>query len=199
MKKKITSRQLQAQKTKDRIYSTALRLMKTKGFDNVTIEDIISEAQVSVGTFYNYFSSKNAIIEELYKNSSDWITNHYQTKLTEESAIDQILEHFSFYCEFQKLQGIDIVKIKYFQNVHVDPPKDRFPLSIVDDIIRSGQFKNEIITDVSAEYITNYLFIVVRGILLDWCRHNGNYDLTEFTNQFLRKLLPVFMQQKQTL
>lgn len=47
---------------------TALELFNEKGFLETSIQDIIKEANISKGTFYNYFSSKNecliAILEQ---------------------------------------------------------------------------------------------------------------------------------------
>lgn len=60
-------------KRKRQIILAARKLFINKGFSNTSIMDIISEANVSKGTFYNHFSSKNAcliaILEETREES----------------------------------------------------------------------------------------------------------------------------------
>ncbi len=62
----ITSRDLQAQATRERIVTVAVRLIAAEGFDNVTIDDITKEAGIAKGLFYHYFKSKSDIIIETY-------------------------------------------------------------------------------------------------------------------------------------
>nr|WP_307906030.1 TetR/AcrR family transcriptional regulator [Clostridium botulinum] len=67
-----TKRQIQAMNTKKKLYDISTELMKTKGYDNVTIQEICKKAGVSVGSFYHYFESKNDIFIELYKIADDF-------------------------------------------------------------------------------------------------------------------------------
>src|SRR5690625_3826865 len=41
---------------------TAKKLFSTKGFNESSVQDIITECNISKGTFYNYFSSKNEFL-----------------------------------------------------------------------------------------------------------------------------------------
>ena len=46
----------------ERILAAATDLFRTMGYDAVRIEDIAEEAEVSVGTFYNYFQTKGDVL-----------------------------------------------------------------------------------------------------------------------------------------
>ena len=51
--------------TRNLILSTALELFAEQGYKGTTITDIAKKAKVSKGLLYNYFSSKQALIEKV--------------------------------------------------------------------------------------------------------------------------------------
>lgn len=55
---------------RDRLYTTALRLIASRGYEATTLRDIASEAGVSVGLLYRYFPSKHAVVITLYDELS---------------------------------------------------------------------------------------------------------------------------------
>ncbi|TPG89190.1 TetR/AcrR family transcriptional regulator [Brevibacillus laterosporus] len=58
-------RDVRKQELKEHIFLQALKLFKEKGFDNVTVEEITKACGIAKGTFYNYFSKKEAILLHL--------------------------------------------------------------------------------------------------------------------------------------
>lgn len=58
-------------KKMEQILETALLLFSKKGFFSTTIPDIAKSMGMSVGNFYNYYESKEALAQELIRYSSD--------------------------------------------------------------------------------------------------------------------------------
>ncbi|GGA26592.1 TetR/AcrR family transcriptional regulator [Psychrobacillus lasiicapitis] len=54
---------------KQNVLVAAQKLFIEKGFRSTTVNDIIEEANISKGTFYNYFSSKNECIIAILENA----------------------------------------------------------------------------------------------------------------------------------
>ena len=51
--------------TRDGLIQTALHLFHERGYNAASVQDIVSEAGVPKGTFYNYFDSKEALAIEV--------------------------------------------------------------------------------------------------------------------------------------
>src|SRR5574341_1811012 len=45
------------------ILDSALRLIYTRGYERMTIQDILNDVGISSGAFYHYFDSKPAVLE----------------------------------------------------------------------------------------------------------------------------------------
>ncbi len=65
MAEKISLMDKKKQKRRKRIIQAATTLFQTKGYADTTIGDIADQAEVGVGTIYNYFTSKNEILLNL--------------------------------------------------------------------------------------------------------------------------------------
>ncbi len=50
---------------RNEILDVALRLVYSKGYDKMTIQDILDQLQISKGAFYHYFDSKAEVLEAL--------------------------------------------------------------------------------------------------------------------------------------
>ncbi len=56
-----------AERTRRKVYDTAMRLFRERGFDETTMRDISREAGLALGTAYYHFPSKEAIIASYYE------------------------------------------------------------------------------------------------------------------------------------
>lgn len=58
-------------KKRDAVLETALQLFTEKGYENVSVDDIISATNTSKGTFYHYFKGKDEILGEASRRQTD--------------------------------------------------------------------------------------------------------------------------------
>src|SRR3977135_4304437 len=49
----------------------AQRLVQTKGYDAMSIQDVLNELEASKGAFYHYFDSKQALLEAVVERFAD--------------------------------------------------------------------------------------------------------------------------------
>src|ERR687896_424554 len=84
----------------------AQRLMHTKGYERLTIQDVLDELQTSKGAFYHYFGSKQELLEGLV----DRVSREAEALLTaiaedpHLSALDKLQRFFADLARFRTAQ-----------------------------------------------------------------------------------------------
>ena len=53
--------------TKLKLFTTAVTLFSQRGYTNVSMRDIATEIGIKAASLYNHFSSKNDILEHIYR------------------------------------------------------------------------------------------------------------------------------------
>lgn len=57
-------RERKKQRQREAIIEAAVGLFRERGFDQTRVQDILERAEISLGTFYNYFPGKHAVLDE---------------------------------------------------------------------------------------------------------------------------------------
>lgn len=176
--KKLTDRDKQAIATKNRIYQCGVRLMNQHGFSNITVEQIAKKAKVSVGTFYHYFQSKFDLLSEVYRLGDEYFAGRVPALLREfTSCAERVGAYFDLYAQLSLEDGIEMVRSLYVPTNRMFLTHGRAMQDLLTDILHQGQQCGEISADLSAQTITEELFLVARGVIFDWCLHDGKSDI----------------------
>lgn len=182
----LTPRKIKALETKKTIYESAVSLFGEKGYNTVSVDDITAKAGTSKGTFYLYFKNKEDVILEKFKAIDSHYLNAYNSLDKNQTVSDKILnfvreQHTYALEEF----GLELLKVVYYsqlvqnqENIFLADEK-RVLYRIVENLILEGQQKKEFRTDVLAKDLTKMITRWMRGLLYDWCIHDGKYDLVE--------------------
>ncbi|MGD7050787.1 TetR/AcrR family transcriptional regulator [Rossellomorea marisflavi] len=76
---------------KEIIIKVAKHLFRTKGYHDTSIQDILDQARVSKGTFYNHFSTKSQLILYIIKKVDQRVEEQQNMLLTDGSLHDKQL------------------------------------------------------------------------------------------------------------
>ena len=131
-------------------------------------------------------------MNEIYQVADEYFLQKVAPNIKEGTFEQNIRKYFCYYAQYNIDRGIEFVKNLY--NVHntMFIKKGRHMQLILLELIAEAQSAGKIIQDISAEEIVDYLFIAARGIVYDWCLHDGSYDLGEFMDGYFARLIKTF-------
>lgn len=192
--KSQTNRQKQALKTKQKIFSCAVSLFAEKSYENVTVQDICTKAEVSVGAFYHHFNSKENILDEGYR-----LFDQQSEETWNQGHPDAPLEAIRFLISGQALSMENMgarAALQYFKHQLSSKEKyilnpERFfyqtILKAVEEEITTGTLKGD------STVITEDILGITRGVIYDWCLHEGSYALAERSQRVLDMILNYYL------
>ena len=192
MQKKPTNRQIQAQQTKDRVYQVAIDLFETKSFENITVDEICTLANVSTGTFYNVFKSKYEILDHIFELADIYFKDTVSLHVLEGHTKDRILRYFDYYTQYTLDCGLEFVKQLYNVKNNLFAKENRIMQTVLLEIIRDGQKRDELLNTISAEDLVQFLFVCIRGLVYDWCIKDGRFDLKIAMRKHVERLLCIY-------
>lgn len=191
----LTPRQKQAQQTKKKIQETALDLFSKKGFDRVTVDEIVKKSGISKGSFYVYFPSKYDVFLEKFKEIDDFYADFFQTLSADLSFQEKILclvESQMVYLRDEL--GKDLMRTVYMSGLiqaenNFFTNTDRKLYKIIQSLVLEAQKNGEITGELTSNEITMLITRCMRGTLYDWQLFVENYDLVEESRKFTKAIL----------
>ena len=181
--------------TKSRIVTAAWKLFYENGYDDTTVEEIVEESGTSKGSFYHYFSGKDALLGSL----SDLFDDKYQElipTLTEDMDSFEKLMYLNqeLFWMIDNSVSLDLVARMYSSQLVTAGEKhlmdhNRLYYKLLRQIVSEGQKKGELREDVSVNEIVKAYALCERALIYDWCISNGDYSLC----QYAKTMMPLFL------
>jgi AcrR family transcriptional regulator len=185
------SRREQAEETKIYIFNTALKLLDEVGFERITVRDIVRAANVSIGTFYYYYASKLDVFYETYYLADKYFEETVAPQLNQATAVERTLCFFDYYARYcSDITSITLTSILFNSNNKCFDREDSSGiLRILPELMEYGQSNGEFETDDTPVVMSRFFMISVRGLVYDWCTHDGAYNLRDAVKQHVERLL----------
>jgi AcrR family transcriptional regulator len=178
-----TTRKEQAEITRQKLVDAALILVEKKGYERMTVDDICEKAGVTKGAFYGHFKNKHQVIVEEFLRADTHYKEVFPEIMKEPTYVDKAIAFSRYALQFIADQGITLIKVAYSTTIRPGAKqspigsRERALYQIAEYLIREAQAAGEARTDIEAAEMAEVLIRGVRGIVYDWCLHDGNFDL----------------------
>lgn len=185
------------QRRREEIIDAAEKVFFSRGIENATMDDVAEEAELSKGTLYLYFKSKEDI---------HWAITHRGVKgllIKMEKIVDQnknaidnlliIADAFVKFTQNEKqlansiifFEGCNIEKL----NIDHDQIRNSFlnesPIHLVTKLVKEGVEQNIIRDDIPVNILSNILWSQLMGVLQVANRKKELFDLVNITREEL--------------
>ncbi|MBP8640660.1 MAG: TetR/AcrR family transcriptional regulator [Oscillospiraceae bacterium] len=180
--------------TKILLFNTAMGLFRKNGYDNVTIQQICKQANVTRNAFYYYFESKEDLMSSYFDNIPDF-THHLLTGILPlPNDWEKLWYIFESHLKLIESEGLSIcrtlIKVsldgngtfltQYYISESVSIP-----------LLRNCQQQGLVHNMMDPQQLIYLAMRMVVGVLLTWCGSNGNFPLiAEAKNAFCVLLSP---------
>jgi AcrR family transcriptional regulator len=199
----LTLRKKRALETYKRLFETSLKLFAEKGYDMVSVDEIVTQAGTSKGAFYTHFKSKDQVIIEQFKQFDEYYVGIYHNYPPEWTATEKLLTLIKEQHRLcAQIVGLDTIKVVYYSLIRNNQEKksiideERELYTIVHQIMEQGQKSGEFRDDISASELTRDIVRCMRGMLYDWCLYDGAFDLVEEGQKFFLRMLEGLQKKK---
>lgn len=184
--------------TRSKIVSAAWELFYEHGYDDTTVDDIVERSGTSKGSFYHYFTGKDALLSSL----STLFDEKYQALLPEMDptmpAFEQLiyLNHELFFMiensvSLELLARLLSTQLVTSSEKHL-MDQSRYYFRILRKICSDGQKNGQLRQDIGVNEMVRIYALQERALMYDWCICGGNYSLSQFSSAMLPKLLGYF-------
>ena len=181
--------------TKAKIAKVAWRLFHEKGYDATTIDDIIEQSGTSKGSFYHYYSGKDALLATLPEIFDAKYEEAIGTLDPEMNSYDKLLELcYIVHDMINEEIPIGLLASLYSSQVVTKGDKhlldrNRFYYRMVTELVDEGQRRGQIISTMPYYEIARIYSMCERAIISEWCLCDWSFSLKSYSERVLPLLL----------
>lgn len=186
--KTLSRRERKKSELKEKIYRTAVKFFRSKGFEATNIEDITEAVDVSRNTFFNYYAGKDRVLHEIAQRT----VAYYEKMLHEElespgpvtDKIKRLLVQMGRNIQKEKAFYRTIfIEIMRSQVGLVEEEKEYTTIDeLLGTLLSRGQETGEIDKELNpyqlAEMLTGVYFLTI----IHWLNSKRSYSLSDRLN-----------------
>lgn len=171
---------------RNNILEAAAKVFSEKGYIEASIKNITDEANVSVGTFYNYFNDKEEILEQIYEEISNMsLRAASEVSMNEEDSISKKFTLAMAYVINIYAKNKNLSKILFVKSMGINEEFEKKRWEILD---RTNVYLRQMLEHLKKQHSLNIHDVNVTSVLLTqsvfgvityWLNEKLNSDLKD--------------------
>lgn len=182
--------------TRGRIISAAWKLFYEQGYENTTVEDIVFESETSKGSFYHYFSGKDALMGTLANVFDEKYEELYPAMDPAMDAVEKLIYlNHELFAMIDGGVSVDLLARLLSTQLLARGEKhlldrNRYYFKLLRQIVAQGRENDQLRRDRSVDEIVKAYALWERALMYDWCLCGGEYSLVSYTD----RVTPMFLE-----
>ena len=171
------------------ILNSAEAIFQSKDYHQATVEEIAKKAGVGKGTIYQYFSSKQDILQSLYQKGKDEYIKRVQDLLDKSDTIAEVIgEIISFHIDNVSCSQLLLKSVMHSHDI--DPSQfepSKHEIEVMMQLMWQKGVKSGEIKDISQEVFASYLIGIMMSSMVHMIMHKSEkLDLEKVKVEFKR-------------
>ncbi|MED1953710.1 TetR/AcrR family transcriptional regulator [Brevibacillus centrosporus] len=195
-------KQRRGEKTREKILKMALKLFSEKGYDKVTVDEIVSQTGTSKGSFYQHFSAKSDIFLVRFAEVDEYYSEVYQSFPKEMDATEKIMIFIRKLMNFLEMEmGKDLMKVIYSSALNSKEhtyfsDSNRSLFRIIQLLLEDAKEQGVITTEHTVEEMSTMLTQSMMGIIYYWGLHDTKQSLEELAMPLITTVMRGMIAEK---
>ncbi len=178
--KELSRQQLKSRETKAKIFKAAKRILRKKGYEQLSIKNICEEAGVSNGSFYHHFKTKDDLLSYYIEEQPGINPDLLDLPADAGDAKKTIIYVYLNYVHYCEELGVEFMSNYYTpKNQSLNPlirTERPYPIITVQNYLRKCIDAKILNLKHSLEETTTDIRMIVIGNVFEWCLKKGNAD-----------------------
>lgn len=160
--------------TRERIFRAALQLFAERGYLQTTVEDITEAADVGKGTFFNYFPTKEHVLEQYGEERVEAVERALEVARAGKQPVLSVLKDLSTDLAGQSSERPELLRAVFAANLTSAAVLAELQKRIkrarilLAQIIVLGQQNGEIRPDISPMEMARLVRLIFMGVTFAW-------------------------------
>lgn len=183
------SRKEKSLATRRRIFDATYELVNEKGFQ-YTVQDVCEKADVSVGSFYHFYPSKEAVTCDLYI----FFEEHMKSFLSKENGDPEYIIHsvIKEMMSYSISLGVPFLRLSdsvLADNIQYSAVPESVSYNTIKKAVEDGAANGIFCLKHESIFYARLFITLFRGTLHWWTAQKGNFDPVELIDSYISDYL----------
>lgn len=170
--------------TRNKIFEVSGRLFKEKGIESTTIDEIVKEAGIGKGTFFNYFPSKTALLLYFAQQKEELTYNQIKNEALKNISTREKIKNVLVFVAKTNEEDKELTKIfvfEYMRHYGSGQGERKSPglSNIIYGLIEDGIKREDVKSTIDAKKAAQIVSAVYFRALIEWIWSTIDYSFSE--------------------